>query len=278
VVGDATAALKPRTGTRPPAPTMWRNIRIAFLLMLLAIGAYSNWYDRASTTDWDETLWIGVFPIDADGHPGTSQWLARLSQDDVTAIETFLNAEAHRHGVALDRPVRVDLYPQVSEKPPEVDPGAGLLSRMMASLRLRLYARRNSHPPGRAPPQIRVFVLFHDPTYTRTVPHSVGLQKGLVGVVHAFAKDDMTPTNNVVIAHEILHTLGATDKYDPATLEPVYPIGYAEPDRQPLLPQELTEIMAGRYVVAPGHFEMPDSLRDARVGTATALEIRWPKP
>jgi len=257
---------------------MWRNIRILFLLLLLGIAAYSNWYDRASTTDWDETLWVGIFPIDADGNPGTASWLARLSQDDVTAIETFLNAEAHRHGVSIDRPVRVDLYPRVTEKPPEIDPDAGLLGRMAASLRLRLYARRNSHPAGRAPPQIRVFVLFHDPSFTRAVPHSVGLQKGLVGVVHAFADDAMTATNNVVIAHEILHTLGATDKYDPATLEPLFPVGYAEPGRQPLLPQVLTEIMAGRYVAAPGKFEMPDSLHDVRVGSATAREIRWPTP
>jgi hypothetical protein len=251
---------KPRSGKPPSAPTTWRNVRIAVLLLVLAIAAYSSWYDRLSTTDWDETLWVGVFPIDADGSRGTAAWLARLTQDDVTAIETFLNTEAHRHGVSIERPVRVDLYPQVAEKPPVIDPGSSVLSRIAATLRLRLYARRNSHPPGRAPPQVRVFVLFHDPTFTQSVPHSVGLQKGLVGVVHAFADDGMTPTNNVVIAHEILHTLGATDKYDPATLEPLYPIGYAEPGREPLLPQ------------------VPDSLRDARVGTATALEIRWPRP
>jgi hypothetical protein len=257
---------------------MWRNVRIAILLLVLAIAAYSNWYDRFSTTRWNDTVWIGIFPIDADGNSGTEKWLTHLSQDDVGAIETFLNSEAHRHGVTIERPLRVDLYPQVSDRPPELDPDAGLFTRMIGSLRLRMYARRNSHPAGRAPPQIRVFVLFHDPTFRKSVPHSVGLQKGLVGVVHAFADDEMTPQNNVVIAHEILHTFGATDKYDPATLEPIYPIGYAEPDLQPLLPQSLTEIMAGRYAVAPGKFEMPDSLRDVRVGRATAMEIRWPKP
>lgn len=257
---------------------MWRNIRIAFLLLLLAIAAYSNWHDRLSTTDWDETLWVGVFPINADGNRTTTDWLSRLAPSDVAAIETFLNAEARRHGVAIQRPVRVDLYPIVTEKPPEIDPDSSLLSRMAASLRLRLYARRNSHPAGRAPPQIRVFVLFHDPTFRKSVPHSVGLQKGLVGVVHAFAEDEMMPANNVVIAHEVLHTLGATDKYDPVTLEPAYPGGYAEPDRQPLLPQTLTEVMAGRYVAAPGQYEMPDSLRDVRVGSSTAAEIRWPRP
>jgi hypothetical protein len=101
------------------------------------------------------------------------------------------------------------------------------------------------------------------------------MQKGLVGVVHAFADPQMTRTNNVVIAHEILHTLGATDKYDPATLAPLFPIGYAEPDREPRFPQTLTEIMAGRFAVDSRTFEMPDSLDDVRVGAATALEIRW---
>lgn len=270
--------MKRRGATPPSKPTLWRNVRLGFLLLFLGIAAYSNWYDRYSTTDWDETLWIGVFPIDADGNPATAAWLAKLSQDDVAGIETFLNDEAKLHGVTIGRPVRVDLYPVVGEKPPPIDPGASLLSRAWYSLKLRLYARRNSHPAGRAPPQIRIFVLFHDPGFTQSVPHSVGLQKGLVGVVHAFAEREMTPQNNVVIAHEILHTLGATDKYDLQTLEPYYPIGYAEPDRQPRLPQPLTEIMAGRHVVAPGEFEMPDSLRDVVVGHATALEIRWPKP
>ena len=138
-----------------------------------------------------------------------------------------------------------------------------------------MYARRNSHPPGRAPPQIRVFVLYHDPAFTQSVPHSVGLQKGLVGVVHAYAEADMTRSNSVVIAHEILHTLGATDKYDLATLAPLWPTGYAEPDREPRFPQPLTEIMAGRRAVDSRTFEMPDSLADVLVGGATAREIGW---
>jgi hypothetical protein len=85
----------------------------------------------------------------------------------------------------------------------------------------------------------------------------------------------MTGSNNVVIAHEILHTLGASDKYDPVTLAPLFPAGYAEPERKPLFPQDLTEIMAGRRAVDSAHFEMPDSLTDVRVGSVTALEIRW---
>lgn len=263
----------------PPVrpPTLWRNVRIAALLLILGIAAYSNWYDRLSTTDWDETLWIGVFPLNAEDSAVTAKYLSRLDQDDVADIERFLNDEAKRYGVTISRPVRVDLYPIVTEHPPALDPDAGLLSRMWWSLKLRLYARRNSHPAGRAPPQIRIFVQYHDPTFNKSVPHSVGMQKGLVGVVHAFADAEMTSDNGVVIAHEILHTLGASDKYDLASLAPIYPIGYAEPDKDPRHPQTLTEIMAGRYAVGPNHYEMPTSLTTVRVGEATALEIRWRK-
>ena len=257
---------------------MWRKLRIAILLLILAIAAYTNWYDRLSTTDWDETLWIGVFPIDAGDGAAVPDYVANLTTADVADIEEFINNEARRYGITIDRPVRVDMYPPVTEKPPQHDAGGNVFSTMWWSLKMRLYARRNSHPEGRAPPQIRVFVLYHDPSFTQAVPHSVGLQKGLVGVVHGFAQRSLTRSNNVVIAHEILHTLGASDKYDLASLAPLYPIGYAQPDRQPLYPQSLTEIMAGRYAVDANTFEMPDSLADVRVGAATALEIRWTRP
>jgi hypothetical protein len=254
---------------------MWRKLRIAILLLALAIAGYGTWYDRASTTSWDKTLWIGVFPVNADGTPVSAGYISALSTDRVQDIERFLNSEAKAYGIALDRPVRVDLYPPVTELPPQHHPDAGLLSNLAWSLKMRLYARRNSRPPGRAPPQIRIFVMYHDPSFTQAVPHSVGLQKGLVGVVHAYAEREMNPQNNVVIAHEILHTLGATDKYDPATLAPLYPSGYAEPARQPRYPQPLTEIMAGRRAIDAQAAEMPESLSEVRVGDATAREIRW---
>jgi len=254
---------------------MWRFLRLSLLLLFLGVAVYSTLYDRFTTTQWDETLWIGVFPVNAGNSDVARQYIAALRTEDLADIERFINSEAKRHGITLQRPVRVDLYPEVGDLPPARPAGGNVLSTMWWSLKLRWYARRNSHPAGRAPPRIRVFVLYHDPSFTQSVPHSVGLQKGLVGVVHAYAGNDLTRTNNVVIAHEILHTLGATDKYDPVTLAPLYPEGYAEPQRDPRYPQRLTEIMAGRRAVDAGTFEMPDTLGDVRVGDATAGEIRW---
>ena len=254
---------------------MWRNVRIAFLLLVLGMAAYSNWYDRLSTTDWDETLTIGIFPVDEAENTVARQYMSRLASEPIADIEKFLNQEAHDYGITLARPVRVELYPPVGERPPQRAAESNVFQNMWWSLKLRMYARRASRASGKPPPQVRIFVLYHDPSFSRAVPHSVGMQKGLVGVVHAFADEPMTRTNNVVIAHEILHTLGASDKYDPSTLAPLYPIGYAEPDRTPRFPQSFTEIMAGRYAVDARTFEMPESLDDVVVGEATALEIRW---
>jgi hypothetical protein len=94
-------------------------------------------------------------------------------------------------------------------------------------------------------------------------------------VVNAFASPALAARNNVVISHEFLHTVGATDKYDPATNLPRYPIGFAEPDRQPLYPQRLAEIMGGRIPLSEHRAVMPQSLAKATIGPLTAREIGW---
>ena len=255
---------------------MWRNVRIAFLLLILGVAAWSNWYDRLSTTDWDETLYIGVFPVDEAENPVARDYIERLSANHIADIEKFLNEEARGYGIGIARPVSVELYPPVAERPPERAANSNVLQNMWWSLKLRMYARRAVARVRQAAPagtHLRAFTTTL--AFSQAVPHSVGMQKGLVGVVHAFAAAGMTRTNNVVIAHEILHTLGASDKYDPDTLAPLYPIGYAEPDRTPRFPQSFTEIMAGRYPVDARTFEMPESLDQVVVGDSTALEIRW---
>ena len=65
---------------------------------------------------------------------------------------------------------------------------------------------------------------------------------------NAFGSADNEGGNNVVIAHELLHTFGATDKYDPADNMPRHPDGFAEPDARPLFPQRLAEIIMNNAV------------------------------
>ena len=254
---------------------MWKNVRILLLLVVLLGVAVSAWLDRRATQGWHDTLWVGIFPLNADGSDDVQRYLDSLGPGDFAPVEAFLAREGRRYHLATDTPVHVELYPQRTELPPELAPGSDPLAAAWWSLKMRWYARRASTVPGRAPPRIRLFVMYHDPATLTQVPDSHGLQKGLVGVVHAYADRTLAPRNAVVIAHELLHTVGATDKYDPGTGAPLYPIGYAEPDRQPLYPQPLAEIMAGRRALSPAESEMPASLAGCVVGPATALEIRW---
>jgi hypothetical protein len=79
----------------------------------------------------------------------------------------------------------------------------------------------------------------------------------------------------VVLAHELLHTLKATDKYDPRTLQPIHPDGYAEPDSSPRYPQEFAELMGGRVPITATEAEIPVDLRQVLIGERTASEIGW---
>jgi hypothetical protein len=257
---------------------MWRLLRIALLAIVLIAVAAQAWLTRATSRDWTDPLWIGVFPVNADGSDAAADYIAALEPADFASIDAFFAREAGRYDVAIDVPARVELYPEVSRRPPRLAPDAGPLTIALWSLRLRAYAWRAADTDGRPEPQIRVFVLYHDPDTSPTVPHSLGLQKGLIGVVYAFADAAMTGENGVVIAHEVLHTLGATDKYDPETLAPIWPDGYAEPERTPRHPQTYAEIMAGRRAVSAAEREMPASLASVVVGPATAREIAWIDP
>jgi hypothetical protein len=254
---------------------VWKSIRILLLLVVLLAVALHAWLDRIATQSWQEPLWVGLFPLNGDGSASTEEYVATLQAKDFGAIEDFFAREGKRYGLKLEQPVHVELYPPGSKLPPQLDPEAGPLAVALWSLKLRWFAARATEVPGRAPPRIRLFLLYHDPVTLERAPDSHGLQKGLVGVVHLFADPAMAGRNEIVIAHELLHTVGASDKYDLGTGAPIFPIGYADREQDPLYPQEQAEIMAGRRALSAYQWDMPRSLAGVVVGPETALEVRW---
>ena len=252
---------------------MFKKLRIALLLFVFATVALGAWRAKARATDWRSSLQVAIYPIAADDSPAARDYIARLSDESFEDIETWIEVEARRYGVNVLRPIDISLAPRVDALPPAPPHGGSGLDVGWWSLQLRYWSWR--YAQGHRPtPQVKLFVVFHDPATSYAVPHSLGLEKGMIGVVHAFASRLQAAQNNVVIAHELLHTLGASDKYDPLSNLPVHPDGYAEPNRQPLLPQSQAEIMAGRTPISAGEAAMPDSVFDTVIGPATAGEIR----
>jgi hypothetical protein len=256
---------------------MWRRLRIIILLLILLFVALNTYFDRVYSTDWNIPLRIAAYPISADGRLATEQYIRQLPGNALQGIEAFFEAEAKEYGLQMERPIRMTLLPTLAKRPPPLDPRAGRLGVLLWSLRMRYWAWRVDAPPGAAP-DIKLFVLYHDPAISPVLPHSVGLQKGLFGVVHVFADTGMKGSNDTVIAHELLHTLGATDKYDLRSNQPAHPDGFAEPEREPLYPQSFAELMGGRIPVSSAESTTPESLRQVIVGAKTASEIGWSKP
>ena len=253
---------------------MGRNIRVAVLLFILLTVAVGTWQARVRTTSWDRALDVVVFPINADGTTQTAEYIRGLGDDAFEPIRTFMRDEAREYGISLLNPVDVYIGPEVDAMPPEPPVGASVPMVVLWSLHMRFWAwRHGEHPILR--PDVRIYALLYHPTTTQRLDHSVGLQKGLIGVAKLFAVPHMTAENNVIITHELLHTLGATDKYEPGTNQPLYPAGYAEPELVPLYPQSFAEIMGGRIPLSDAHSAPPEALDLVLIGPETASEIGW---
>lgn len=252
----------------------FRTLRITILLIVLFFVGMNSWLTRLRSTDWNETLWVVVYPVNGDNSPVTQAYIDTLSGETYRSIEDFLSAEAERYKVAIDEPVTVRLAQQVHDHPPVPPQNGNTLAVMLWSLKLRFWAYIKDNFEG-PKPDVQMFVVYHDPQTHNRLRHSLGIQKGLIGVVNAYAGPGLAQRNNVVIAHEFLHTVGASDKYDRANNQPVYPEGYAEPHKSPLYPQRKAEIMGGRIPLSDHQAVMPKSVSFSSIGPKTAREIRW---
>jgi len=245
------------------------------MFLLIVVGA-GTWLAKLRATAWDRPLRVAIFPINADASPITERYLHDLRLEAFTPIAQFMRREGAGYGLALPDPVELLLAPEIGKVPPPPPFGGNAVQVALWSLQMRYWAWVNASVDG-PKPHIQVLVLYYDPHRSTRLSHSLGLQKGMIGVVNAFASQEQAAQNNVVIAHELMHTLGATDKYDPRTNLPIFPDGYADPRRRPRLPQKYAEIMAGRLPLAEDRAEMPRGLEDVRVGAKTAREINWLK-
>lgn len=253
---------------------MLRVLRKGFLLYIFVLIAAGNWMTQHRLASWENSLWVGVYPINGDGSEVSARYIDGLTEEDFQALAEYMAAEAARFGVTHNRPVTVVLLPEVAGQPPMPPRSDNMLQVMLWSLKLRWWAwnMENDEAPAM---DVSLFVRYFDPGRTKSVEHSLGLQKGRIGIVNAFASRRYRGSNRVVIAHELLHTLGATDKYDLATGLPVFPEGYAEPELAPLHPQRVAELMGGRIPVSRLRAEIPGRLSDTLIGPLTAKEIGW---
>ncbi len=254
---------------------MWRILRISVLLIVLASVARQAYVDRADL-DWKDNFYVALYPVNADGSIKVDDYIKALKRDDFEEIEVFFAKEAAHYQLGMRRPIAIELGEVVDQMPPPPPVEGSVVQNMLWSLRFRWFAWKNS-PKVPVNPDIRLYLLFYDPDAHHTLEHSTALDKGRLGRVNLFGNQSYTKNNLVVTAHELLHTLSASDKYDLLTGQPIYPDGFANPDKRPLYPQDYAELMGGYVPINTAEKRIPFSLDQTLIGPKTAHEIGWIK-
>ena len=252
---------------------MKKNFRYLILLLILLFVATNEALTKLRSTSWEIPLRLHIYAINGDDRKATETYISSLKTRDFKAIENFVNREATRYGVKIDA-LEVEYRGLLQSDPPIPPSGRSIPENIWWSMKFRAWAAHrawNSDDDA----NVTLFVSYFDTETSQSLPHSVGLEGGKIGIINAFADRSYQGSNNVVITHEFMHTLGAPDQYAAGNL-PLHPEGYAEPYRNPLYPQRLAEIMGGRIPISQNQHQMPDSLKQVVVGIYTAAEINWP--
>lgn len=255
---------------------MWRIIRTSILVIILAGVIQQSFLDKADL-DWNDNFYVALYPVNADSSEQVASYIKTLTKSDFEPVESFFAEEAARYGVNMRRPVAMQLGASVKSVPPAPpQSGGSIMQAMIWSLKFRWYAWNNS-PKVAVKPDIKLYLLFYDPKTHSKLSHSTALDKGRIGRINLFGERGQAKQNLVITAHELLHTLTATDKYDLTTGLPIYPEGYADPEKQPRYPQYFAELMGGYIPISESKKKIPSSLKQTLIGHQTAREIGWIK-
>ena len=83
---------------------MFRRFRIAILLYILILVGGGAWLTRTDSTDWEEPLWVLVYPINADHSKASDSYIRNLEPDRFTAIERFSASKDMPMALSLNSP------------------------------------------------------------------------------------------------------------------------------------------------------------------------------
>ena len=254
----------------------WTVTRIVILLAIFVTLAFYSKIQKLQARSWAVPLQVVIYPMNGDNNsPSVNEYINELNESVFQPIDEFMLQQSLSHKLVVSHPTQTQLGAVMTLQPPESPkPNANVFAIISWSMKLRYWAYKNTPDSNSNLHRIRVFVYYHEPVKGRHLQHSLGLDKGLIAVVHAFADENHDEQNNIVIAHELLHTVGATDKYD-VNSEPVFPVGYAAPQQSPLYPQHKAEIMAIGIPETASNSHMANNLNECVIGEQTVKEINW---
>lgn len=254
--------------------------RVAFLLAVLTIVALWAWRDvrsRRERNSWERPLSVALIlvrrgPIGDEAAVAFGARIPELDGRMADEYQRYFSSAMHPFAFTFVGPT------DAAEDPPSFSGESWLDAAKHAWALWRWTSSVDSAAGVKASLyDSRVYVVARPPASAqRELIEGESQEGGRVGTVEVELDASMADFALFVAAHELFHTLGASDKYDVAG-RTLIPAGLAEPNLRPMYPQRFAEIMARNRPVAPGVEEPPVSLEDLAVGPATAVEIGWSK-
>lgn len=262
----------------------WKRYRqsvAVLILLVVAISAAKIHYNDRRKLEWDRAYRVAL--IEVINVPDAQTKITPLSasgkEELAKTLNNWFSAEIARVHKSNNRPFRFEfLGPIVVDQPapplPKEEEGWWQRYKETSSF-IEYFTSRFPSTHNIKDFDIKVYLyLYYDKSTDGSIEQepSVATTRGRFGVVFLPIGKQGFGRTTCLIAHELLHTVGATDKYtnDRTT---VYPEGYFLP--QPRYPQQFAEIMALATPLAPGKEIDASNLDNCRIGQATATEIGW---
>lgn len=248
---------------------------LSLVLVGLLIFAALDRARRSARRDWQRPLSVALILLqEGELQPAA---LDRLQQR-VETLEAVLEAEFARYGGGF-RPIVFRQFGPVPEASTVPVPAAqaSFWHDLWLSLELGAFARENDRAAGLTRDHFdgKIYVRLSAPrSQRRSLVEGLGEEGGRIAVTSLELREDSADFGLFVVAHELFHLLGASDRYGPDGLAEL-PEGLGDPGLVPLFPQLRAEVMARGRVIEPGVEEPPGQLGELAVGSRTALEIGW---
>ena len=248
-----------------------RIVRLLFLFAVTLLIAAAWLVRDTGTPDWERPLRVVVYPENAEGSAAAQAYIEALSPERFETVEAWLAGQAARYELALNKPFAFELAESIEGAPAAPD-YQSFWTHLQWGWRLRLWYW--AFDDQGLDPDITLIARYREGERDDGL-HSLGVSGMDLALANLTADEAVVGLNDFLLAHELLHTVGADDLYDLATGLPTYPEGYAQPGREPLYPQPKAKLMAGSIPVAPGRAVQAGGLEQTVIGPETAGAIGW---
>ena len=259
---------------------------LAFLIVL--VYAASVLYRERSRFAWKRPLKVAIIAFMVDLPPNYSYYIERFMEETgkeyvdfdnhtLPDMEGWFQQEHERYGGTVKSVLEIQIFGPYNTTTPPPSPivEGGFFKRYAAYKKFKAYFKEMDKREGLDPGEFdaRIYVQFVRGRYGG-ISESYASRREMLGLANCFLDPRAIENNLMVILHELGHVLGATDHYDEAGL-PIFPDGYADTGKEPLLPQDKAELMAGRIPISEGSAEEVQNLGEVMIGPKTAREIGW---